>query len=87
MLLYIMLYISVSQPFLPMPHFFHTKNVAPLQHTNKHNQNENFKINGNLLIISETFTLIESFSEREKQINLIFLNSFVPVQISKKIFF
>ena len=41
--------------FLPMPHFFHTKNLAPHQHTNKHNQNENFKINGNLLIISETF--------------------------------
>ena len=70
-----------------MPHFFHTKNVSPHQHTNKHNQNEIFKINGNLLIISETFTLIESFSEREKQINLIFLNSFVPVQICKKIFF
>ena len=44
-------YNSVSQSFLPMPHFFHTKNLAPHQHTNKHNQNENFKINGNLLII------------------------------------
>ena len=39
-------YGSVSQPFLPMPHFFHTKNLAPHQHTNKHNKN--FKINGNL---------------------------------------
>ena len=61
--IYLFIYSSVSQPFLPMPHFFHTKNLAPHQHTNKHNQNENFKINGNLLIITETFTLIESFSE------------------------